>query len=162
MSTPPKIAYQTMGFEGDLYIGPAGCTSHTDTQMILAGSIKDPKYTYGFSDVDATLRKHRGNKAYQKGILDVTISFSLPNLIHDDGTRPADTALLLEALRSRRMPLTIIMLDREGGEGPIGDFEIFGGEKSEESENAQMFEIEAKPSVASNRAVDWYTATTTP
>ena len=152
------IAYLTMGFEGDMYIGPAGCTSHTDPQMMLAGSIKDPKYTYGYSDVDATLRKHRGNKAYQKGILDVIISFTLPNLEHDDGTRPADVALILASLRNRRMPLTIIMLDKTGGEGPIGDFEIFGGEKSEESENPQTFEIEAKPSVA-GRAVAWYTVT---
>ena len=158
---PEQIAYLTMGFEGDMYIGPAGCTSHTDPQMMLAGSVKDPKYTYGYSDVDATLRKHRGNKAYQKGILDVIISFTLPNLEHDDGTRPADVALILASLRNRRMPLTIIMLDKDGGEGPIGDFEIFGGDKSEESENAQEFEIEAKPSVA-GRAVDWYTAPVTP
>ena len=155
--TADKIAYMTMGFEGDIYVGPAGCTSHTDPQMMLAGSVRNPKYSYGYSDVDGTLRKHRGSKAYAKGMLDVIISFILPNLRHADGTRPADTALILASLRSRRMPITIIMLDIDGGEGPIGDFEIFNGDKSEEDENAQEFEIEAKPSAA-GRKVDWYTA----
>ena len=157
---PEQIAYTTMGFEGDMYVGPAGCTSHTDPKMVLAGSVRNPKYEYGYSEVDGTLRKHRGSKAVSKGMLDVAISFSLPNLIHDDGTRPADTALILESLRSRRKPLTIIMLDKEGGEGPIGDFEIMSGSKSEEDESAQEFEIEAKPSAAGRR-VDWYKAPAT-
>jgi hypothetical protein len=59
------------------------------------------------------------------------------------------------------MPLTIIMLDKTGGEGPIGDFEIMSGNKAEEDESAQEFEIECKPSVA-GRAVGWYTASATP
>jgi hypothetical protein len=162
MATEDKIAYVTMGFEGDLYVGPAGCTSPTDPQMMLAGSIKDPKYSYGYSEVDATLRKHRGNKAYQKGLLDVSVSFTLLNLYDDDGKRPADVALFLAALRSRRKPLTIIMLDKEGGEGIIGDFEVLSGDKSEGSEDAQAWDIECKPSVASSRKVDWYESSTTP
>jgi hypothetical protein len=159
MSTTPASAldgqYMTMGFEGKFYVGPKGCKSPTDPGVILADSVRNPKYSYKYGDVDATLRRHMGTKAYMKGMLDVGVSFTLPNLKNDDGTRPADTALILESMRERRQPLTIIMLDEEGGEGIIGDFELFGGDKSEEDENLQEWEIEAKPSAA-GRKVEWY------
>jgi hypothetical protein len=48
------------------------------------------------------------------------------------------------------------MIDETGGEGPMGDFELFGGDKSEEDENLQAWEIEAKPSAA-GRKLGWYT-----
>jgi hypothetical protein len=78
--------------------------------------------------------------------------------MNDATVIPADAALILQSLRSRHMPLTIIMLDKEDGEGIIGDFELLGGDKSEEDENVQEFEIEAKPSAA-GRKVEWYSAT---
>jgi hypothetical protein len=53
------------------------------------------------------------------------------------------------------------MLDEESGEGIIGDFELFGGDKSEEDDDLQAFEIEAKPSVAGRR-VQWTTDGTYP
>ena len=46
------------------------------------------------------------------------------------------------------------------GEGE--SFTVWLDKMTEESENAQMFEIEAKPSVAATRPVGWYTVTTTP
>ena len=48
------------------------------------------------------------------------------------------------------------MLDEEDGEGPIGDFEILGGDKNEEEGNMQEIEVEAQPSVA-GRPVRWTT-----
>ena len=149
--------YMTMGFEGKFYVGPKGSTSPTG--MILADSVRNPKYSYKYSEVDATLRRHEGVKAYMKGLLDVSISFTLPNLKNDNGGRPADTALILESLKSRRQPIAICMLDEESGEGIIGDFELLGGDKSEEDENLQEWEVEAKPS-ASGRKVTWYESTT--
>jgi hypothetical protein len=146
-----------MGFQGKFYVGPKGCTSHTAVGMVLAENVRNPSYSYSFSDVDATTRRHMGTKAYAKGMLDVEITFTLPNLKNDDGTRPADLALIFASLQSRRMPLTIIMLDEDGGEGPIGDFEILGGEKSEEDEDIQNIEVTAKPSVGGRR-VEWYSA----
>jgi hypothetical protein len=144
-----------MGFEGKMYVGPAGKTSPNDTGMVLADSIKDPQYSYQYSEVDATLRRNNGRKAYQKGILDVSISFTLPNEVTTGSNRTADSQLILNSLRNRHQPITIIMLDHDGGEGLIGDFELFSGDKSEEGENLQEWTIEAKPSVE-GRPVDWY------
>jgi hypothetical protein len=147
--------YLLMGFEGKIYVGPAGCTSPTESGMMLADSIRNPKYSWKYSDVDATLRRHNGVKAFIKGMLEVGINFTLPNLKNTDGTRPSDVALMLQSLKERRCPITIIMIDEEDGEGIIGDFELFGGDKSEEDENLQAWDIEAKPSAA-GRKVDWY------
>jgi len=141
-----------MGFEGAFYVGPAGSTSIAS--MILAENVRNPKYSYKFDEVDATTRRHKGTKAYAKGMKDVGISFTLPNLKNDDGSRPADLALILESLHNRRKPLAICMLDEDGGEGIFGDFEILGGDKSEEDEAIQEFEVEAKPSVG-GRAIAW-------
>jgi hypothetical protein len=149
-----------MGFEGKFYVGlydpDDPCTSQDDPRMVLAESIRNPKYSYKFDEVDVTLRKHRGTKAYQKGMLDISLSFSLPNMNDLPVEQiPADAALILMSLRDRHMPLTIIMLDKEFGEGIIGEFELLGGDKSEEDANVQEFEIEAKPSAA-GRKVEWY------
>jgi hypothetical protein len=129
--------------------------------MMLADSIRNPKYSWGYSEVDATLRRHEGAKAYMKGMLEVSISFTLPNEKNTDGTRPPDTTLLLKAMRERHYPITIIMVDEANGEGPVGDFELFGGDKSEEDENLQAWEIDAKPAGA-GRKVDWYTTPAEP
>jgi hypothetical protein len=154
----PEVVTQKllMGFEGVIYIGPAGKTAINDTSMILADSIREPKYSVEYSDVDATMRKHQGIKAHMKGILDFEITFTLPNLKNSDGTRPTDTALILSSLQARQMPLTIFMLDEASGEGIMGDFEIFGGNKTEADEDVQAWEITARPSAA-GRHVTWYT-----
>jgi len=143
--------YITMGFEGAFYVGPRGGTSPDAVAMILAECIRNPKLTYSYSEVDATLRRHQGVKAYQKGLLDVTITFTLVNL----KPRTADLALMLNSMLGRRQPITIIMLDEAGGEGIIGDFELFGGDKTEEDEDVQAWEITARPSAA-GRKVQWY------
>lgn len=162
MTNTTEHEYLLMGFEGEIYIGPPGKSSPKDEGMILADIIRNPKYSLKYTDVDATLRRHKGTKAYIKGMLDLTINFTLPNLKKlADKSRSPDVALLLTSLRERRSPLTIIMVDEEGGEGPMGDFELFGGDKSEEDENLQEWQVEAKPSAA-GRQVGWYTPTTTP
>ncbi len=147
--------YLLMGFEGKIYVGPAGKTSPKDEGMMLADSIRNPKYSWKYTDTDATLRRHGGVKAFIKGMLEVVVNFELPNLKNNDGTRPADIALMLHSLKNRRAPITIIMVDEEDGEGIIGDFELFGGDKSEEDENLQAWDVEAKPSAA-GRKVGWY------
>ena len=139
-----------MGFQGQFYVGPKGSTD--PSTMILADTVRNPKYTYQYGEVDATLRRHAGTKAYMKGLLDVSISFTLP--IMQDESSPSH-ALILASLQSRKMPIAICMLDSEGGEGIIGDFELFGGDKSEEDENLQEFEVSAKPSAA-GRKVEWF------
>ena len=140
--------YMTMGFEGAMYVAPRGATSTSG--MTLAGSVKNPKVTYSYDEVDASLRRHRGLKVVQKGMLDITINFTLPNI----KPRSADAALIFASMMDRRQPISICMLDEEGGEGFIGDFELLGGDKSEENENAQEWEITAKPSAVGN-GVRW-------
>ena len=139
-----------MGFEGKIYVGPRGTT--TLTNMILLEDVKDPTYTYKFDEVEVNTRRHGGNKVYAKGMRDIGISFTLPNI------KPAGpaVALVLQALHNRRMPIAIAMLDEENGEGPFGDFEILGGDKAEDGSSMQELSVEAKPSVA-GRKVGWYT-----
>ena len=134
-----------MGFEGAFYVGPRGSNA---TQ--LAESIRNPKLTYTYSEVDVTTRKHKGTKAYQKGLLDVTITFTLPNI----KPRTADAALIFASLMDRKQPIAIRMLDEPGGEGVFGDFELFGGDNSQEDENVQEWEITARPS-SSGKPVEW-------
>jgi len=153
MAETVQVQYPVMGFEGKFYVGPKGSTGPSG--MILAENVRNPKYSYKFSEVDATTRRHAGTKAYAKGMLDVEITFTLPNLKNDDGSRPADLALIFSSLHDRRMPISICMLDEEGGEGILGDFEILGGDKSEEDEDIQNIEVTAKPSVG-GRKVEWY------
>jgi hypothetical protein len=152
---PETILYPLIGFEGKMYIGPAGKESPTDTGMILAENIKDPSFTYGFTDIEATLRRHQGTKAYAKGELDIEITFNMPDVKDPDQARAPDTAILLESLKNRKSPITIIMLDETGGEGIIGDFELFSGDKSEENDDQQAFDVTAKPSAA-GRGAWWY------
>jgi len=139
MPTTTSNDYMVMGFEGQFYV-----------DGVLAESIRNPKYSYQYSDVDATLRKHKGVKAYAKGMLDISVSFTLPNI----KPRQPDAVIILAALKDRRKTVKIKMLDEEGGEGIEGDFILLGGDKSEEDENVQEWEIEAKPAAAGN-PVEW-------
>ena len=150
MSPVNTNEYPVMGFDGKMYVGPAGSTSISE--MILAECVKDPKYSYKYDEVDATTRKHGGVKAVAKGILDISVSFTLPNV----KSSAPDRALIMASLQSRRTPIAICMLDEEDGEGIFGDFELLGGDKSEEDASIQQFEVEAKPSVA-GRPVKWTT-----
>jgi hypothetical protein len=144
-----------MGFEGAFYVGPRGTS--TLTGMILLEDVHSVKYTHKFDEVEIPTRKHKGNKAYAKGKRDWGVSFTLPVM---KPPSPA-VALILAALHDRRMPIAICILDEKGGEGPFGDYEIFGGDMSQNDDGIDEMEVEAKPSGV-GRPVEWFQAPKTP
>jgi hypothetical protein len=161
MPTPPfQDQHLLKGFEGKLYIADIQyqCTIHTDTHVLLAEKIREPKYSYQYANIDATMRVHKGTKAYTKGVLDISIAFTLPIVKNDNGSYPTDTALMMECLLNRNKPITIFMLDEQNGKGIWGDFELYGGEKSEADDDLQAWDVTAYPS-AVGRGVDKYEAT---
>jgi hypothetical protein len=148
-----------MGFEGNIYIGPAGSTLHTATGVVLFKNIKDPKIKSSYEEVDATMRRHRGDKAYLHGMRDIEVSFTMFNIkdivetINVDGEvtdteikRPADVQLAYDAMFTRNKAVTLFLIDKAGGEGFYGDALLFADEKKEESGEVQQWEVKAKPS----------------
>ena len=153
MSTPPTTdAYGTMGFEAAMYVGPRG--SESPAGMVLADSVRNVSLESTFTEVDVTLRRHKGMNAYQKGLQDMTITFTLPTI----KPRTADAALIFNAMRNRRSPIAICILDEEDGEGFIGDFELFGGTNNQEDDDIQNWEITARPA-ASGKPPKWISGT---
>ncbi|MDR1478141.1 MAG: hypothetical protein LBJ00_04290 [Planctomycetaceae bacterium] len=140
-----------MGFEGKMYIALG--LGITDTKnMTEFEHVKDPKIGIAFDDVEVTLRIHKGVKAYEKGLVDYPISFSCPNVkdvtILNNITsysEPEDIGIIKTALFARHQPISIMMVDPDG-DGFVGDYYVFTGDKTEEAADAQQFECEAKPS----------------
>jgi hypothetical protein len=144
-----------MNFEGKLYIGPAEAQSPTGTGMILAENIRNVQIQYNDAEVDATLRRHEGNKAYVRGVRDFSATLDLANIKNEDGTRPADIAFLLNARDSRRFMFSAFFLDENNGEGPFGDFIAFFGNGGEGDEDADKWSLTLRPA-AFGRKLDWY------
>ena len=134
MST--QIMHAVMGFEGKFMVGPP------TGAMTELTEVRDPSIEITYTEVDVTTRRQRGMKAYQKGLKDVTVKFTLP--IFDPPSAAA--AIVLNSLQERRSPLKIEM--ESDGIGFNGLFELFSASKSEEGDNVQAWEITAKPSAA--------------
>ena len=154
--------YAMHGFEGDIYIAAAGTTPTPGAAgTIKLEHIREVTYTWGYGESDSQVRKHKGVKTYAKGSLDISINFTLVNMMippETQGgafTRPPDVERVLEALRNRHDPISILMLDKDDGEGPCGDIEIFAGDKAEGDEDLQSWAITARPTVE-GRGVGWY------
>jgi hypothetical protein len=162
--------YMTLNFEGKLYIAPYSSTSPItspyasvtenggftlNTGAILAANIRNPQIHYADTEIDATLRRHLGNKAYVRGMRDFNATLELANLKLDNGTRPPDVALLLSALNDRRKLITAFFIDEELGEGPFGDFLLFFGDGGGEDDGVNMWNITMRPA-AFGRALDWH------
>lgn len=123
--------------------------------MILAENIRNVKIAFADAEVDATLRRHKGNKAYLRGVRDFSAALDLANIKNDDGTRPADIQFLLNSRSSRRTMFTAFFLDEENGEGPFGDFIAFFGDGGDGDDEADKWSITLRPA-AFGRALDWY------
>jgi hypothetical protein len=145
-----------MDFEGKMYVGASGAAAPTD--LILAENIRNVKIAYNDAEVDATLRRHEGNKAYVRGVRDFSVTLDLANIKNDDGTRPADIQFFLDSLNNRRKMFTAFFLDEAGGEGPFGDFICFFGDGNDGDEEAGKWSLTLRPA-AFGRKVDWYTTT---
>lgn len=149
-----SISIPMLGFEGRVYVGAAG-SGDSPAALTEAVNIRNVKYGWSFGEVDATLKKHRDKKAYLKGMADCVITFDLANVEDENGAKEADVALILEAARNRNAPIRVIMVDKESGEGPMGDFEVWAGEVSMNEEELQVFPCTLKPYAGAN-PVEWY------
>lgn len=148
-----------MAFEGQIYFGEAGSGSVDKSTMTLGENIQELKLPApgSYGEVEHTLKKHQGAKAYLKGLLDWVLNFSISKEYAEgtDGERTyaADVQLVLDAARSRT-PIRILLEDYDGGEGPVGDFLIFASEYEGSGEAAQVISCTAKP-YAGAGAVKW-------
>lgn len=138
-----------MAFEGRIAFGAAG-SDELDIDALTEGeNVQEMKIPApgSYGEIEHTLKKHKGQKAYLKGLLDWILTFTMSKEYTEAAgvrTYAADVQLVLDALRSRE-PIHIVMADYEGGEGPAGDFLLFGSEYDGSGEAAQVISITAKP-----------------
>jgi hypothetical protein len=151
--SPAPTPYWVMNFEGKLYVGDPG--KENITGLILVQNVRNVKISYNDAEVDATLRRHEGNKAYVRGVRDFSATMDLANIKNDDGTRPADIQFFLNSFQSRRKMFSAFFLDEENGEGPCGDFICFFGDGGDGDEEADKWSMTLRPA-AFGRKVEWY------
>lgn len=147
-----------MAFDGDIYFGAAGSDELDVAQLTKGENVQDLKLPApgSYGEVEHTLKKHRGQKAYLKGVIDWILSFSISKEYTEaEGvkTYAPDVQLVLNAAKSR-LPLHIVLTDSDGGEGPAGDFLIFASEYEGSGEAAQIVPVTAKP-YAGAAAIKW-------
>lgn len=147
-----------MAFEGEIFFGTAGSDTIDSSQMTQGENVSELKLPApgSYSEVEHTLKKHGGAKAYIKGLLDWVINFSISKeYTETNGTRTfaPDVQLVLDAAKSRK-PLRILLADYENGEGPVGDFLVFASEYDGSGDAAQIISCTAKP-YAGAGAVQW-------
>ena len=159
---PVTLTNTFMAFEGNMYVGAAGSGAISPTGMTLAENVSELKLPApgSFGEVEHTLKKHGGQKAYLKGQRDWVINFSVSKeyveTTVDNVTTKSyadDVQMILDALQSRK-PIHLLLEDFEGGEGPCGDFLLFGSEYDGSGEAAQIVQVTAKP-YAGAPAVKW-------
>ena len=149
----PANPYWIMNFEGKLYVGASGAAA--PTALILVENVRNVKLSYSDAEVDATLRRHEGNKAYVRGVRDFSATMDLANIKNDDGTRPEDIQFFLDRFHDRRLMFSAFFLDEEGGEGPFGDFICFFGDGGDGDEDLDKWSLTLRPA-GFGRKVDWY------
>jgi hypothetical protein len=142
-----------MEFEGKMYVGEAGATATTG--LTLVENVKNVKLSYSDAEVDATLRRHEGNKAYIRGIRDFSVTLDLANIKNDNGTRPADIQFFLSSMENRRYMFSAFFLDENGGEGPFGDFVCFFGDGNDNDEEGGKWSLTLRPA-GFGRKLGWY------
>ena len=159
---PDTLTNTFMAFEGNMYVGAAGSGATSPTGMTLAENVSELKLPApgSFGEVEHTLKKHKGQKAYLKGQRDWVLNFSVSKeytvtTVDNVTTKSyaADVQMILNALQSRQ-PIHILLEDFEGGEGPVGDFLLFGSEYEGSGEGAQIIQVTAKP-YAGAPAIQW-------
>ena len=146
-----------MAFEGKMEVGSTIGTAG-DSSLIVAENVSEIKVNIGsFSEVEHTLKKHGGVKAYLKGLREDQLTFTLSmEYTTNNGARTlaSDVQIIMAALRSRT-PIRIRLSDYDGGEGPVGDWLLWGGEASLDGDEAQQIQVTAKPYAGSD-AIKWH------
>ncbi|MDO4571484.1 MAG: hypothetical protein Q4D38_13955 [Planctomycetia bacterium] len=145
-----------MAWEGKMYVS-ASSSITAPSEMTEAENVDEIKITVGsYGEVEHHLQKHGGKKAFLKGYEDDSFSFVVSKefVTSDGGMELApDVKIIMNGIRSRK-PIRILLADTEGGEGPVGDFLLFGGEMSLSGEEAQRISVNAKP-YAGSGPIQW-------
>ena len=148
-----------MAFEGKMEIGSTIGTAG-DASLIEAENISEIKVNIGaYTEIEHTLKKHGGTKADLKGMREDQLTFTLSmeyTQAANSTTRTlaSDVQIIMTALRSRT-PIRIRLSDYAGGEGPVGDWLLWGGETSLDGDEAQQISVTAKPYAGSD-AIKWH------
>jgi hypothetical protein len=160
---PQEVTYTnpTYAWEGDMFIGDPKGSRQSLAGLLRADNIADLKTSLGnFTELENTLKKHKGNKAYVKGMQDTIVTFvlSLEYIEGPGGTRvyAPDVKMILDSMRTRNKPLLIILPRWEHGDGPAGTFEIWGSELPMAGDETQKISCTAKP-YAGAEPVEWFT-----
>lgn len=147
-----------MAWEGVMYVAAYGSTSTSSTSMTLAENVDEIKVSIGsYGEVEHHLQKHGGQKAYVKGYRDHSITFTLSKeyAASESGGRvlAEDVKMIMEGIQSTK-PVRLLLSDYAGGEGPVGDFLLFGGEMSLSGEEVQKISVTARP-YAGSGPIQW-------
>ena len=137
MSDPVVVtpSIPLMGFEGYAYCAAAGSTPSTEMKNVRA-----LKMGIQFTEVDTTVQGNRGTKSYSKGLKDCVLSWEQ---VITDNPDAADQIILGAA--DGRTPVALHFIEKSGGTGPKGTFQIFGGEQTMDADGVQVRQMTAKP-----------------
>ena len=145
-----------MAFEGKMEIGSTIGTAG-DASLIEAENVSEIKVNIGtYTEIEHVLKKHKGAKAYLKGLREDQLTFTLSKEYTGTTTRTLapDVQIVMNALRSRT-PIRIRLSDYDGGEGPVGDWVLWGDGTSLDGDEAQQISVTAKPYAGSD-AIKWH------
>lgn len=151
MSQDPTPTYTnpTYAWESELYIAPGGSGRNSLAGAVRAENIKELKVTPAtFSELENTLKKHQGDKAYVKGQRDVQVTFTL-SCEYSPGTGDSreyapDVQMILDAIAERNHPLCLFSITPYG-HGFVGDFLVFGGEVTQDGDEIMNIPCTCKP-----------------
>ena len=122
-----------LGMNAKMYHGTAGTTAATE-----AKNVRDATLNLETGESDVTTRANNGWRATAATLKECTVDFEMI-------WNPSDaffTAIKNAFLQSK--PLALKILDKEGGQGPDGDFSITSFSRGEPLEEAIIVNVTAK------------------
>ena len=132
-----------LGMEAKAYFGAAGATAATELT-----NIKDLTLNLETGEADVTTRGNQGWRATIATLKDGSVEFEMVWDSDDAGFAAIKTAYFTNT------PLSLAILDCEGGEGLDADFSITNFSRNEPLEEAITVSVTAKPTY-STRAPTW-------
>jgi hypothetical protein len=146
-----------MVFEGLMYLGPAGSTSHTGTGVVEVVNRTGTHASPAFEEKDATMIRNRGVQSFVQGLKTFEASFTLFNLTDITTTttegqttvteaRADDVKIMLDAIETRNKALTAFFLPFNTAlKGLYGDMLLFAAPGNTEQGDIQSWEVTLKP-----------------
>jgi len=125
-----------LGKDAKLYHGTAGATATTEMT-----NVKDVTLNLEAGEADVTTRANSGWRATAPTLRECTVEFEMVWDPDDAGFAAIKTAFLSSDL------IALLVLDKEGGQGPDADFAITSFSRNEALEEAITVSVTAKLSV---------------